>query len=89
MTIDTLKLNLFKHQFPDLFWHKKEMLEKMTFFTLFAYMESWFTSSLPFSGAQNDFLLHQRLFKFSKFHKKISNLACQFSSATPGSSQKS
>ena len=37
-------------------------------------MESWFTSSFLFSAAQNYLLLHQRLLKFSKFHKKLSQV---------------
>ena len=71
--IYTLKLILLQHQFPDISWHKKK-LEKMTFFILFAYMESWFASSFLFSAAQNDLLLHQRLLKFSKFHNKLSQV---------------
>ena len=71
--IYTLKLTLLQHKFPDISWHKKK-LEKMKFFILFAYMESWFTSSFLFSAAQNDLLLHQRLLKFSKFHKKLSQV---------------
>ena len=73
--IYTLKLTLLQHQFPDISWHKKKKLEKTTFFILFAYMESWFTSSFLFSAAQNDLLLHQRLIKFSKFHKKLSQVS--------------
>ena len=87
--IYNVKLTLLQHQIPDISWYKKKTLEKMTFFILFAYMESWFTSSFLFSAAQNDLLLHQRLLKSSKCHKKLSHLACQTSSATLGSSQKS
>ena len=73
--IYTLKLTLLQHQFLDISWHKKKKLENMTFFILFAYMESWFTSSILFSAAQNNLLLHQRLLKFSNFHKKLSHVS--------------
>ena len=72
--IYTLKLTLLQHQFPDIPWHKKRKLEKMTFFILFVYLESWFTSSFLFSAAHNDILLHQRLLKFNKYHRKLSRV---------------
>ena len=72
--IYTLKLTLLQHQFPDIPWHKKKKLEKMTFFILFGYMESWFRSSSLFSAATNDLNLYRRLLKFSKFHKKLSQV---------------
>ena len=72
--IYTLKLTLLQHQFPDIPWHKKKKLEKMTFFILFGYMESWFRSSSLFSAANNDLNLYRRLLKFSKFHKKLSQV---------------
>ena len=36
-------------------------------------MECWFTSSSLFGAAQND-LLHERLSRFSKYHKKFSKV---------------
>ena len=61
-------------EFPDIPWHNKKKLEKMTFFILFGYMESWFRSSSLFSAANNDLNLYRRLLKFSKFHKKLSQV---------------
>ena len=87
--IYNVKLTLLQHQIPDISWYKKKTLEKMTFFILFAYMESWFTSSFLFSAAQNNLLLHQRPLKFSKFHKKLSQVGLSVPSATLGTSQKS
>ena len=72
--IYTLKLTLLQHQFPDITWHKKKELEKMTCFIIFAYMECWFTSSSLFGAAQNDLHLHGRLSRFSKYHKNLSKV---------------
>ena len=72
--IYTMKLTLLMHQFPDIPWHKKKKLEKMTFFIIFVYLECWFRSPSLFSAASNDLLLHQRLTKFSKYHKKLSQV---------------
>ena len=49
--IYTLKLTLLKHQLPELPWNKKQKLDKMTFFILFVYLESWFRSSSLFTAA--------------------------------------
>ena len=72
--IYTLKLTLLKHQFLKLPWHKKQKLDKMTFFILFVYLESWFRSSSLFTAACDDLKLHQRLLKFRHIHKKLANV---------------
>ena len=72
--IYTQKLTLLKHQFPELTWHKKQKLNKMTFFILFVFLESWFHSSSLFTAACDDLKLHQRLLKFRHIHKKLENV---------------
>ena len=72
--IYTLKLTLLKHQFPELSWNKKQKLDKMTFFILFVYLESWFRSSSLFTAACDDLKLHQRLLKFRNIRKKLANV---------------
>ena len=72
--IYTLKLTLLRHQFPDIPWHKKRKLEKMTFLILFVYLESWFRSSSLFSAASSDLQLHQKLLKFRKARKKLAEV---------------
>ena len=72
--IYTLKLTLLKHQLPELPWNKKQKLDKMTFFILFVYLESWFRSSSLFTAACDDLKLHQRLLKFQHIHNKLANV---------------
>ena len=54
LTIYTLKFNQHQHQFPDLFWHKKQKLVKMSFSTLLVYLEFWFCSISLYSTSADD-----------------------------------
>ena len=72
--ISTQKLTLLKHQFPELTWHKKQKLNKMSFLILFVFVESWFRSSSLFIVAYDGLIKrHQRLLKLRNIHGKLAN----------------
>ena len=72
--IYTQKLTLLKDQFPELTWHKKQKLNKMKFFILFVFLESFFRSSSLFTVASDGLIKrHRRLLKFRNIHRKLAN----------------
>ena len=73
-TIYTLKLTLLLHQFPNIPWYRKKKLEKMSFFIIFVYLQSWFTSFLLYNTASSALNLYKRLEKYAKIHKKLSTV---------------
>ena len=73
--IYTLKLILLVPQFPIMSYSRRKQIEKMAFFIIFVYLQSWFTASFLYSSASADLDLYKRINRFSKVDKKVADVA--------------